>query len=384
MRWVFISGPGDVVGTYTYWKKGQHDPRVPVHTYSHMLYNLAQERNAELQVIHAHVDQVTLDDGPFQFRSQYHGNPKGRFAYFTSQLSIAMQLVKQVRQLDPDVLLVSAYSPLIALPFFPNRARVFMTMHNTLWPMNNPPKPNWRIRLRTLVRKWTLRRLDGAVCTSLECKRQLQTTVGDTVPLYVERPVISGEIALRPRAEKPSNIIYVGRVEHNKGIFMLLDAFDKLAKDDPDLTLTFVGDGGALRELEERAKSSQHSNRIKVLGRLLAAQVHEQLAVSDLLVCPTMTGFKEGLALVGLEAASHGVPSIVSTVVPAQDILGDACAVFQTDDTAHLTQVLNERLTSKDKYTKMVAAAENLSATLQNPSQSWGVQLATLIDSKHT
>lgn len=381
-NWMFIAGPGDVVGTYRFWKDGKPDPRVPTITYSGQLYELAKEHDATLTVVHAHAGKEELEDGPFRFVHLDQSFRGGALGYFWSQFKACVNIARIVRRHRPDFVLYSSNAPELALRFFPFGTLRVLTMHNTIWPMGGAPKPGLKNRLRLGLAIWGLRTLNGAVCTSLECQRQLEALLGPNSDFRVQRPVMSTPIVLTERSDRVRHIVYLGRVEENKGIFMLLQAFEALADKTSDLSLQFIGDGSALEKLRARIAASRHGARISTTGRLLAEEVHGELSRRDLLVCPTKGSFLEGLAMVGLEAACHGVPSLLSSVVPASDILGEACAVFRVDDQADLLQKLGAIVDDPEDYARMVAAAQALNPVLQDPSEAWGVQLGRILE-KH-
>ncbi|MEM1340771.1 MAG: glycosyltransferase family 4 protein [Pseudomonadota bacterium] len=380
MKLLFVSGPGDVAGSYRAWKAGQDDARVPVRTYTNMFLDAAAARQAEVMLIHGHKDREELDDGPVHIRSMFHGGKRGLLAFSWDKFQAARRFAAMINDFDPDFAILSSAVPLLVPRFLNRRIAVHYTMHNTFWAMNVPPPPGLKTLVRRVFRRFTISAFHGAICTSEECRRQLLPHIGSNKPVLVERPVLSSQVALSERVQPPRRLVYVGRIEPSKGVFLLLDAFERLAARIEGLSLVYIGDGGALAELRARVAASPQSERIEVRGRLLAKDVHVELARSDLLVCPTMTAFMEGLALVGLEAAAHGVPSLVSSAVPAQDLLGPACRVFPADDGAALERVLAEILEDPDLYASLVEGAEGLAGLLSDGSESWGVQLERLLD----
>ena len=103
-------------------------------------------------------------------------------------------------------------------------------------------------------------------------------------------------------------LLFVGRVEMNKGVFDLLEAFCKAAF--PDLSLVFAGDGASLASLRQTIEEKEAKSRVLCLGRVpheaLAAIMHEALAV----VTPTRSVFPEGRPKVVMEALAVGTPVI--------------------------------------------------------------------------
>lgn len=83
--------------------------------------------------------------------------------------------------------------------------------------------------------------------------------------------------------------------------------------------------------------------------------------------------------MVALEAAVHGVPSLLSSVVPAAELLPGACATFQADDVNQLARSL-ERLLDEPGY--IDALRSRLAAAIPSfysRDLSWGSKLVALM-----
>ena len=155
----------------------------------------------------------------------------------------------------------------------------------------------------------------------------------------------------------------------------LLDAFEALSPDHPDATLDFAGCGGGEEELIRRIAASPASGRVRYLGRLTGEEVHNILDETNLLICPTRSTFNEGLALVVVEAAIHGVPSLLSSVVPAKDLVADACVEFPADDTGALRDRLEQILSNPSLYRELRARTAQRREIFTDRSKSWGSEL---------
>lgn len=103
--------------------------------------------------------------------------------------------------------------------------------------------------------------------------------------------------------------------------------------------------------------------------------MHDRLERADLLVCPTRSEFSEGLALVVVEAAVHGVPTLLSSVVPAKDLFPGAVAEVPADDVAALRAALDRLASSPEDYRALCRAVLERSDAFFDRSLSWGSQL---------
>lgn len=106
-----------------------------------------------------------------------------------------------------------------------------------------------------------------------------------------------------------TRILAVGRIAPYKGFDVLLQAVAKT----PNLELTLVGGGDGLSALEDLASTLQIESRVRFLGSILDDQLHLEFERADVLCMPSIDR-SEAFGLVVLEAALHGVPSVVSDI----------------------------------------------------------------------
>lgn len=375
LRISFCGGPGDVVGTYEHWKAGEADPRVPSVTYSSQLYELATGLNVSLQMISpfAAPSEVLHD---IRFDQVLRPKWKGRLGYRGSQLVYLRKVCTSVEDFDPHVVIIGTDFPQSGWKWLKNRRKVILTAHNTFWPMGSSPSGlKGTLKLRFLEHQ--SKYLDGAVCTSHECRRQIERISDGRIPCFTEHPQIveRHEVQARTQARR---LLYLGRIEGSKGVFMLLEAFGRLKPDFPELDLSFAGAGSQDDQLRTAIRDSGLRD-VRFLGSLKSAEVHDAISQTDLLVCPTTSGFNEGLALVGFEAAAHGIPTVLSSVVPAMDSLAEGCIAFQADHVDSLTRTLHKVIAEDEVYARLLSGTAPVRARLYERELSWGSQLAKLL-----
>lgn len=106
---------------------------------------------------------------------------------------------------------------------------------------------------------------------------------------------------------------YVGRVNEDKGINELIEAFLQLEKEHENLKLMLVGmldDANPIRE--ENLAIAQSNPNIVMTGNVPSEQVYAHMAAFDVLVHPT---YREGFGKVLQEAMGVGIP-IITTDIP--------------------------------------------------------------------
>ena len=373
LRIAFVAGPGDVVGTFEHWVEGRHDPRTPVIAYSSMFYTVVEALRAEALVLEEHGRQPKASRPGFAFQHTPRRRTRGGIGYRLDQRAFSADVLRRLRAFRPHVVLAGIDAPPGLLARLPRSARLVLTIHNTFWPMGRKPD-GLKARLKLWRMGLPLGRFDSAVCTSQECADQLAALGGPTRTSLVEVPQMLPDFL--PDApiqrEAARRILFLGRIEEAKGIFDLLTAFEAVADDSPEIVLAFAGAGMAEAALRARIAESRHADRVSFLGQLSAREVHERLEVSDLLVCPTRTSFPEGLALVVVEAAAHGVPTLLSSIIPAKALVPGACVEFPADDVAALTAELRRLVEQPEAYRALTGKLLARRAGFLDRSQSWG------------
>lgn len=116
------------------------------------------------------------------------------------------------------------------------------------------------------------------------------------------------------------NFLFIGRLVGDKGINELVEAFDKLSNEFPDIRLSLVGpQESELDPLKpETLEIISKNNRIISYGR--QSDVRPYLSATDIFVLPS---YREGFPNVVLEALSMCKPCIVSDVNGAEDAIQD-------------------------------------------------------------
>lgn len=105
-------------------------------------------------------------------------------------------------------------------------------------------------------------------------------------------------------------ITCVANLHPNKGHRFLLEAFETLWSEFPQLRLILVGDGEERKNIERLIESFRSKHAIRLLGR--RSDVPELLKLSHLFVLPTLF---EGQSNAILEAMAAGVP-VITTDIP--------------------------------------------------------------------
>lgn len=131
-------------------------------------------------------------------------------------------------------------------------------------------------------------------------------------PVDVDRFSPSG-----PYEERPRRVGYVGRLDEEKGIDVLIDVVRLL----PDgIEFVFVGDGALRTRIEEALSECIEAGTVRVTGWIDHDEVPEHLAGFRLLVSTAPT---EGVPTTVLEAMASGTPAVTVPVGGIPDVVED-------------------------------------------------------------
>ncbi len=108
-------------------------------------------------------------------------------------------------------------------------------------------------------------------------------------------------------------VLYSGRLVHEKGVFVLLEAFRRVAAELPDVGLLIVGHGPEQKAMEEWCRRSG-LERVYFAGAQQYKRMPHFYALADVLALPT---FSDRWGFVLNEAFACGVPAIVSRMAGA-------------------------------------------------------------------
>ena len=120
------------------------------------------------------------------------------------------------------------------------------------------------------------------------------------------------------KLSKEKRILYAGRIEEGKGVFMLLNAFLEM---DSEYILEYAGDGPDFHKLKERIQKLQIGDRVIMHGLLGKKELKSVMLRASHFVNPSR--YLETFGLVNLEAMSLGCIVISSSSGALGEVLKD-------------------------------------------------------------
>jgi colanic acid/amylovoran biosynthesis glycosyltransferase len=124
----------------------------------------------------------------------------------------------------------------------------------------------------------------------------------------------------RSHSNPARQVLFVGRLAAVKGLPVLIDAWETIAAEFPDVVLKLVGDGPDRSRLEQRVRDLGLGTRVVFVGSQSQAEVRSHLRDSDILA---MSSFAEGLPVVLMEAFAAGVPVVATRIAGVSELVED-------------------------------------------------------------
>jgi glycosyltransferase involved in cell wall biosynthesis len=134
------------------------------------------------------------------------------------------------------------------------------------------------------------------------------------------------------------NILYVGRLEYNKGVDLLIDAISRINL--PDICLHIVGEGNEKEKLENLARRLNVAEKVNFYGYIQNEHLPQFYSNAHVFVHPSR--WPEPMGRTILEAMSFGMPLIVSGIGAPKWLSKDASLSFEPGNITQLSKRIME------------------------------------------
>ena len=170
------------------------------------------------------------------------------------------------------------------------------------------------------------------------------------------------EFAPRPAgSDRPPTIAFGGRLRPEKGVFVLLAAFEDVVRSVPQARLTLVGDGPARRALEEDVARRRLTHSVTIGSALPPADMPALFRSADVVAVPSLTtrGWSEHVGMVAVQALACGVPVVASRSGALPEYVPDGVAglLVPEGDAQALAGALTAVLTDDALRSRLAAGA---------------------------
>lgn len=381
LRILYAAGPGDVVGTYRHWKEGRDDPSQVAITYSGQFYDLCRAVGAEAYVISYCPRRDMLADGPFTIEHRPLRFIKGPGPlYHLGQIWSGLRLTATAARFRADVVLTMGGAAWFSLGLLPLLGvKVIVTLHGHFWRVTHPPRGFDRF-VWWLGGRYFRGGPSAYMYISESVMAQVTALAGPGlrapalrfVPTY--RPeMFKGVADAPPPAPPPFRVFYAGRVEHNKGVFDLLEIATRFAAQGrTDIEFDLCGEGGALDELRRRADGAGVAGRFRCHGHVVKPVMRRMYQNAHVVVVPTTTESIEGLNKVVVESVLACRPVVTSRMCPALEYVREAVVEVPPDDVRGYGDAILRLADEPTFYESKVRGCAAATGQFYDPGPSWG------------
>lgn len=216
------------------------------------------------------------------------------------------QMERAAAQCPPEVIHAHRVD---ALPLL---RQAFLRRYPLVYTEHGLPAPEWEdfsaeVNLAQAV-----------VAVSPAGKAALERVWGCRAPVTVIYPIVAAPAQPPPLSEAPSELRlgYLGRLDENKNVTGILDAFARL---DPALAVLEIwGDGPSRAGLQEQARRLGLGERVQFCGPYRPQQLTGLMERLDGVV---QFSYSEGLSVILVEALAYGRPLIAAGVGGVNDLI---------------------------------------------------------------
>lgn len=386
IRLFYAAGPGNVLGTYEYWVKGQDDPSQVSVTYSGQFYELCRDLNAEGYIISYNQEKAFIKDGRFtiEHRPKSFRQLPG-FLYHFSEIWYGIQLIKTALIWKADVVIISEGTThwfLLTLLSLLG-IHVIPVLHCTLWRQYIPPKGSDQFFLRLSKSLFTrctaiLSASDDITDQVKQLTRKNHNKIVEFLPLY--RRSEFRDIKESEPQNLPFRIMFMGRIEIDKGVFDLLEIARRFAEGGfDDIRFDICGNGSQIEALRRSVKELGLEQSFVCHGYCKKNQLHEILSQSHVVIAPTTTDFIEGFCQAAAEGVLAGRPVITSAVCPALSYIRPAVVEVQPNDIKGYGDAILKLLKDQEFYEGKRQSCNSVQEQFYDTSKSWLAALKSIL-----
>jgi len=123
---------------------------------------------------------------------------------------------------------------------------------------------------------------------------------------------------VEPKGE--GDILYVGKLEEQKGPQLLVDAIPEILEEESDQKFVFLGDGPMKEDLQKRVNDTGARQKVKFRGHVPMDEVKSRMKGAKTVVSPSL--WHEPLSRVIIEAQALGTPVVTTERGGNKEITG--------------------------------------------------------------
>jgi glycogen synthase len=384
---LYAAGPGNIIGTFDYWKKGQDDPSQVSMTFSGQFYDLCSTLDAESYVIASHPEKKFLKDGRFTLEHRpILLSQRSGVLYYLGQILYELNFVISALRFRADVVVGNATSCFFVSSVLPRFGiQVIPSLHCALWPKYISPSRTASLLLK-INSKFFEKDCLAILSTSEDINDQLKQITHNQ-----PRPIVNFLSTYRrtefenvtPPSQNRSifQVLFAGRIEANKGVFDLLEIAKRFKVEDRNnIVFHICGTGSAFELLRKQVEEFKLHSSFVLQGYCNKPRMQEMLSLSHIVIVPTKSDFIEGLNQVVIEGVLANRPIITSSVCPALSYVQAAVVEVPPDDIKAYGDAILKLYCDPKFYEEKQQSCKNLQEQFYSDSRSWNTALRSILE----
>jgi glycogen synthase len=384
LRLFYAAGPGNVIQSYHFWKKGIDDPNLIGFADSSGFYEVVKKINATALVISSYPEVKNFSDSNITIINMPKKVSHSGVGYHIDQIIYGLKIFWKALRFRADVAFIdSGTTDWFICTLFPLFGiSVIPALKCALWENFKPL--TFKYKILNFFDSFLFSKSARAIITiSLEIDFQLlKITNGITKPIIHYIPTFKSEIfqdiPLANPLSKPFNVVFIGRLESPKGIFDII----KIAKDFKnegisDIHFHFCGTGSAEKEMKKEIASKDLTNTCFCHGYCGRDKLKEILVKSHVMIVPSK--ISEGYPAVVAEAIAARRPVVTSAICPALFDVKEAVAEAQPNDVQSYKENILKLYNDPAFYISKQHACELLRKQFFDLSNGWQAALEKAI-----
>jgi len=157
---------------------------------------------------------------------------------------------------------------------------------------------------------------------------------------------------------KSNNLLAVGRFAYKKAPYLTILAFKIAVENNPNLTLTMIGDGELFSVCQNMVNALHLENSVYLKGALQPEEIREEMAKSFCFIQHSITAFNgdsEGTPVSITEACTAGLPVISTYHAGIPDIIipNQTGLLVQEGDITTMAAMINQLANNRQKVKEM-------------------------------
>jgi phosphatidylinositol alpha-mannosyltransferase len=275
----------------------------------------------------------------------------GSLARITISPWLPVELKKVLKEGNFDVVHIhEPFVPLLSLSALLESNAINVGTFHAYW---SKPRAYWL--LQSIFGRW-LPKLQGKIAVSEAAMQYVSRYLpGDyrIIPNGVDIDFFSPRVLpLEEFCDGKLNILFIGRLEKQKGVDHLLRAYAKVKNQFPQVRLIIAGPGVKLRHKYEEMVKDNNLADVAFVGFVPKEQLSSYYASADICCFPATSG--ESFGIVILEAMASGKPVVASNIEGYNEVLshGEEGLLVPPKDEEALAQALLSLL--KDESLRQV------------------------------